>query len=74
MIKYNVEDTNTLIYDLQNKLNLMKIDFNYAQTMLNDSLIKQEQIKNDLNASIILLDSLIELNPNKFDAEVLHPL
>ena len=45
LIKYNVEDTNTLIYDLQNKLNLMKIDFNYAQTMLNDSLIKQEQIK-----------------------------
>lgn len=72
LIKYNVEDTNTLIYDLQNKLNLMKIDFNYAQTMLNDSLIKQEQIKNDLNASIILLDSLIEeLDPNKFDAEAI---
>lgn len=72
LIQYNVEDTNTLIYDLQDRLGIMQIDFNYAQTMLQDSLIKQEQIKNDLNSSIILLDSLIEeLDPNKFDANAI---
>ncbi len=72
LIKYNVDDTNILIYDLQNRLGIMQIDFNYAQTMLQDSLIKQDQIKSDLNSSIILLDSLIEeLNPEKFDANAI---
>lgn len=68
LIENDVNDTNATLITLNTKINEIESDFNYANTVIDDSLIKQAQIKKDLNSSIVLMNSIIEqLSPDKFD-------
>jgi len=70
LVTNDVNDTNQLLINLSEKINEVESDFNYVNSVVNSSLEKQANIKQDLNTSIAMLDSLVlQLSPEKFDPE-----
>ncbi|PIU21984.1 MAG: hypothetical protein COT14_03220 [Candidatus Diapherotrites archaeon CG08_land_8_20_14_0_20_30_16] len=72
LIEEDVNDTNVMLINLQNKIVEVEQDFTYVNSVVDNSLKKQAEIKEDLNKSIVLMDSLIlQLDPAKFDPEAI---